>query len=327
MNGWTRGEIEVVGAAVRAAPSVHNTQPWILQFHDGGHGVSLLRRWDRALPRHDPLGRDQLISCGAALENLVLAMRILGWDPVVELLADGSRPDEVARVTAPDRRPPSDEDIARYEAVPRRRSHRRPFAAESVAGDARGRLVAASHTAGVEVRPVRDAEIAVLARVLDHAALVVRADAAYQRELAAWTARDPEPAPGAGVATVPDDQATLPWAGLVRGSTAIPDPVTLAARLRRDCLLLVETPDDGPLDHVRAGMAAQATWLAATVDGLAGAVLTQPLQVSEVRAGLIEGLGLAGYPQVLMRFGHPADAARQTTDPAAPAGGTKEYQP
>jgi len=302
VSEWTRGEIEVVEAAIEAAPSVHDTRPWTLQFHDA-HGVSLFERWDRALPRHDPLGRDRLISCGAALENLLLAMRVLGWDPEVALSAAGADPDEVARIGVRGRREPSDVDVERYTAVSRRHSHRRPFAAARVAPAARHELVTASNTSGVEVRAVDgDDEIAVLAKVLSHAALALRMDRAYQRELSAWTA----PRPGAaGVAEAPRRLATLPWAGLVRRSTAVPDVPTLARRLHRECLLLVETPDDGPLDHVRAGMAAQSTWLAATAAGLVGSMLTQPLQVREVRAGLIEGLALPGFPQALLRFGHP----------------------
>jgi nitroreductase len=316
VSTWTRGEIEVVETAVSAAPSVHNTQPWTLGFHDE-HGVSVFERLDRALPRHDPLGRDRLLSCGAALENVVLAMRILGWVPRVRLLPDPDRRDEVARADATTRREPSDVDLARYAAVPLRRSYRQPFAARPVSDECRTALTAAAGTDGVEVRAiVGDEQVGVLARVLDHAALVLKADRAYQRELSAWTAHEPNPLPGKGVAEVPGRLATLPWAGLVRRSTALPDPVTLAARLRRECLLVVETPDDGPRDQLRAGRALQATWLAATVAGLAGSLLTQPLHVQEVRAGLIEGLGLAGFPQAILRLGHPVNPRDGEEEPS-----------
>lgn len=41
-----------------------------------------------------------------------------------------------------------------------------------------------------------------------------------------------------------------------RRTTATPDEPTVSDRLSREFLLLVETPDDDPLDHIRAGTAA-----------------------------------------------------------------------
>jgi hypothetical protein len=43
-----------------------------------------------------------------------------------------------------------------------------------------------------------------------------------------------------------------------------------------------------------------------------GSVLTQPLHLHEVRAGLIERLGLAGFPQLLLRLGYPVTATPAT---------------
>ncbi|MPZ78956.1 MAG: hypothetical protein GEV28_00535 [Actinophytocola sp.] len=304
MTGWTQGEKHLIAAAAAAAPSVHNTQPWMLEFHD--EYVSLYERLDRALPRHDPLGRDRLISCGAALEHVLLAMRVLGWVPDVELRHDRTHPDEVARISAVGRAEPSDVELDRHRAITARRSHRKPFAARRLDGDMRRVLLGVRGIDGVGLRVVSEpAEIAALARLLNHSALVLRADCAYQRELAAWTAPVRQPLPGAGVSSATRRVSTLPWAGLVRRTTAIPDIGFLADRLSREFLLLVETPDDGRLDHVRAGMAAEQTWLTTVAAGLAGSLLTQPFQLHEVRAGLMEALTLGGFPQLLLRFGHP----------------------
>jgi hypothetical protein len=119
----------------------------------------------------------------------------------------------------------------------------------------------------VGVRPIAGPEeLAALAKVVSHSALVLRADHAYQRELSAWTAPIREPLPGAGVSAAIRRTATLPWAGLVRRTTAVLD-----------------------------------------VETLAGSLLTQPLQLSESRAGLVEALTLNGFPQLLLRFGHRND--------------------
>jgi hypothetical protein len=84
MVTWTLGEKNVIVTAAATAPSVHNTQPWVLELHDEGR-AELYVRLERALPHHDPLGRDRLISCGAALQHVLLAMRVLGWVPETTL--------------------------------------------------------------------------------------------------------------------------------------------------------------------------------------------------------------------------------------------------
>lgn len=305
MSAWTLGEKNLIAAAATAAPSVHNTQPWVLEFHDH-HQASLYERLDRALPRHDPLGRDRLMSCGTAIEHVLLAMASLGWVTELELRHEREHPDEIGRITATGRAEPSEVDLRLYRAITARRSHRKPFSGQPVPSDLRADLLGAQTIDGVGLRVVADsADVAALARLLSHSALVLRSDHAYQRELSAWTSPVRDPLPGRGVSAANRRTATLPWAGLVRRTTAIPDLPVLVDRLSRELLVLVVTPDDGPRDQVRAGMAAERVWLTAAAAGLVGSLLTQPFQLHEARAGLVEALSLNGFPQLLLRFGHP----------------------
>ena len=62
-------------ATAARAPSVHNSQPW--QFQVTAQAVELWSDPRRKL-QTDPLGREMLISCGAALYGLRLAVRSLG---------------------------------------------------------------------------------------------------------------------------------------------------------------------------------------------------------------------------------------------------------
>jgi hypothetical protein len=316
VTGWTAEEKNLVADAAVRAPSVHNTMPWVLELPelpDGGRAAELYERFDRALPRHDPLGRDRLISCGAALEHVRIALRVLGWEPEVALFPEPGRRDLVARVHARHRTTPSDVDTHAYAAVRARRSHRKPFGPSPVADHTVRWLIAANHTDGTGVRQVSgEDETRALARLLTHAAHALRDDRGYQRELAAWTAAVRDPLPGTGVSSALRRTATLPWAGLIRRTTAVPDVDTLADRLSRECLLLVETLDDGPRDHVLAGAATESVWLAAVGAGLSCALLTQPFQLSEVRAGLVEALSLNGFPQVLLRLGWRGEHSEET---------------
>src|SRR6516225_5552136 len=85
---------EMLAIASRA-PSVHNTQPW--RFAVGPHAIDLYADAERQLSQ-DREGRELLISCGAALFGLRLAVRGLGYLPAVRLLPDPSRPALLARV-------------------------------------------------------------------------------------------------------------------------------------------------------------------------------------------------------------------------------------
>ena len=74
----------VVSRAVWA-PSVHNTQPWRFAA-DGGPRISLHADVERRLAVADPDGREMMISCGAALFTMRLALRSLGYIPETRVL-------------------------------------------------------------------------------------------------------------------------------------------------------------------------------------------------------------------------------------------------
>jgi hypothetical protein len=67
----------VLGSAVRA-PSVYNSQPW-RWCGCATDGVDLFADPDRHLMTIDADGRDLLVSCGAALHHLVVALAGWGW--------------------------------------------------------------------------------------------------------------------------------------------------------------------------------------------------------------------------------------------------------
>ncbi|PXY22340.1 Acg family FMN-binding oxidoreductase [Prauserella muralis] len=309
---WSTGETDVLARAVVRAPSVHNTQPWSLDLPDGQ--ALLSERTDLALPYHDPLGRDRSLSCGAAVANLELAMRVLGAGTHVALLPDEHQPDLVARLTAEGTRVPSDTDLHRYSAIARRRSYRHAFSGQPVSDYDLKDLRAACSAEGVQLRVLstRD-ELVVLADMLEYAGAALQRNHAYQRELALWTVRDERAhRHGAGIARSALPASSLPWAGIVRPATALPDRETLASRLQEETVLVFLTAGDSRLDHLNAGIAMERTWLAAVDLGLAAAVQTQPLHLSEARSSFVERLGLPGYPQVLMRVGHPLAAVPQS---------------
>lgn len=84
-----------IAMAIRA-PSVHNTQPW--RWEIGERTVHLYADWSRRVPATDPDGRDLLISCGAALHHLRVALGAEGWATTVHRVPNPARPDHLASV-------------------------------------------------------------------------------------------------------------------------------------------------------------------------------------------------------------------------------------
>ncbi len=104
---------------------MHNTQPWRFRV---GHSAIELHCDPRRKLRVDPVGREMLISCGAALFGLRLAIRSLGYQPVVELLPDPGRLRLLARVMAGPAEPMTVLEGEMLKAVPHRHTHRGEFA-------------------------------------------------------------------------------------------------------------------------------------------------------------------------------------------------------
>ena len=85
----------VLGAAM-AAPSLRDSRPW--EFRCTTTTIELHADSRRAVPAADPEQRELVLSCGAALLNLRLAIRALGVHPAVQLLPDPHQPNLLAIV-------------------------------------------------------------------------------------------------------------------------------------------------------------------------------------------------------------------------------------
>lgn len=82
------------------APSSHNTQPWIFKMV-GDNVIELYADRTRALPVVDPEDRELIISCGAALNHLQIAIKHFGYNYKTEtfLKTGDYDKDLLARVT------------------------------------------------------------------------------------------------------------------------------------------------------------------------------------------------------------------------------------
>jgi nitroreductase len=300
-------------AAVRA-PSVHNSQPWCFRVHPSGIDVHADR--SRQLPVIDPGGRELLISVGAAVLNLRVAILGHGRTPILRIFPDRRQPDLVARITRGSVTVADPTVRALLAAIPRRQTNRRPFSSAAVPGPVIDELAAAAAAEGATLAiadPIgRDAILGLAATAEEWQ----RAETGYREELTAWTVppygrRDGVPAQ----AFAPRDRyesVPLRDFGLTQPQLHRRDATFEA----HPTVIVLRTTGDEPRDWVRAGQAMERVLLTATVRGVATTPMTQALEVPEIRR-LLTDPGRHRYPQLILRVGYGRPAATSPRRPLA----------
>ncbi|HBW21163.1 MAG TPA: hypothetical protein DEH11_20200 [Actinobacteria bacterium] len=291
----------LVATAARA-PSVHNTQPW--QFLAGEYAIELHADASRRL-RMDRAGREMLISCGAAIFGLRLAIRELGYLPVVQLLPDPNRPGFLARVSLGDEAPMTRVERHMLAAIPHRHTHRGPFSPGDLPA---GLLAALQHDAraeGAELALIDQSggyqQLAALAAAARHdqgLSPVARAEIRRWVRSADSTARDGVPAQAFSADTVQPGRLPQRDFDLGRNIGLLPGDGAPAA-----ATAVLITAGDGPADWLRAGQAMHRILLRAATAWVFGSLHTQPLEVQTVRALIRSRLALPGEPQMLLQLG------------------------
>jgi hypothetical protein len=309
---WT----QVVEQAVRA-PSIHNTQRW--SFTARGNQLDVRLDPARALPAIDPTGRQQVVSCGVAVEFAVVALAALGHDAEVDVLPDRGDEQLLATVRLTGTREATADDTALAEAIAARHTDRSPFREEPLPAELFDRLQSEIGRDGIWLQLIaRAEEEAAVAVLLDQAEQSEQRDPAYLAELRAWTRTDPAAPDGVPVAALPHgDRATN---FVVRDFTSgdpgpAPAPASAPAdddpppAVERPAVVLLGTATDDRAAWVRAGRALGRLLLRITAAGLAASPLTQVLDQSWARTRLSHRLSLGGAPQMLLRLGRPTGPA------------------
>ncbi len=312
------GQVDYLIATAARAPSVHNTQPW--RFRAGEYAIELYADQRRKL-RVDPVGREMLISCGAALFGLRLAVRSLGYQPIVELLPDRARLRLLARVRLGAAEPMTGRERQLLAALPHRHTHRGPFApgplpAGLVAGLQHDALAEGSTLALVD----RALAYQQLADIVGAAGRRQDMDPLVQADVRRWSrdpadpARDGIPAhtfpasAGSRAGRLPQRDFDL-GRGLGLLDDGGPPPAATAVLL---------TLGDGRADWLRAGQALHRLLVHAASNWVFASLYTQPLEAATTRALIRDRLALPGAPQMLLQLGlaHTAHttARRQPDD-------------
>lgn len=305
-----REALEDAADLARLAPSIHNTQPWILVLADDRLALRMSLRADRSrqLPAIDPCGRALVISVGAALLNARAGLAASGWAADVTRLPRPEDPDLLAEIRPVPGRP--DDDLAGLaQVIRRRRTNRRRFTPDQLPDDVLQELTELCAGEDTRLIPVlRPEDRTLVAGLTQEADRIQTADPAYRAELREWTTRKRGAGDGVPPSAVPRAE------GRQRGALPIRDfdtqgagalPADTASGTEQTLLLLVTTSDE-PLAWLRAGETVERLLLELTRQGWAASPVTQAIEVPTTRARLRSALTGGAHPQMLLRTGHAA---------------------
>ncbi|MEX3693457.1 nitroreductase [Paraburkholderia sp. BR14263] len=292
------------------APSSHNSQPW--RFVPAHDRILLCADRLRAMPVVDPFDRELIISCGAALFNLRVALASLGIGYAITLFPTSLDPDLLADVRLLRERLVGADLVPLLNAISLRVTTRHPFSPAPVAAAVERELLEAARAEGVEVACATEAgKREAIAELIAEADRRQFADPRFRRELAKWIhprrTGDGMPAYAAGLHSLLDFATPLVASAIrtfdVGGGVAATHRELAAGS---PLLLCIATSVDDAQAWLAAGEALERVLLVLTLHGLCASYLNQPIEVAELRAqlGTLLGMPKSACPQLLLRIGH-----------------------
>ena len=260
------------------------------------------------------MGREMLISCGAALFGLRLAIRSLCYQPMIDLLPDPKRLRLLAIARLGAAQPMTARERQLLEALPHRHTHRGPWDPGPLPA---GLAAGIQHDALAE-----GAELVIIDRALSchRLADIIAAagrrqdlDPVAREEVLRWTRGAPDLAYDGVPAHAFHAQAgrqpgQLPQRDfdLGRGLGLLP-----AGGPPPAATAVLVTSGDGRADWLRAGQALHRLLAHAASTWVFASLYTQPLEAAAIRTLIQDRLALPGHPQILLQLGL-AHTARAT---------------
>ena len=311
VNGETSDKLRFLLKYAVLAPSGHNTQPWL--FKIVGEETQLYADRTRGLRVVDPYDRELIISCGAALLNLRIALRHFGYTAVVKTFPDPKNHDLLASVRPGDFMAATAEEHSLFRAITKRHTNRLRFEDRQIPEGVLSNLqaLAAQEGAWLHIVQGEDARntVADLIAVGDR---IQGRDQRFRHELAAWIhpnrrhSLDGMPGYAFGVPDVvsyfgPLTVRTFDWSA---GQAATDRQLATGS----PALSVLWTDADSPSDWLSAGQALGRVLLRACSDSVWASFLNQPIEIAALRSKLSDILGIAGFPQLLARMGYGPEA-------------------
>ena len=288
------------------APSSHNTQPWLFRILPDGVELRVDRR--RTCPVVDPEDRELLISCGAALYHLRLALNHEGFATLVRVLPRSSDRDLVARVLIAGAHVVTDDDRLLYEAISKRRTNRFPFEDRGVDCDLQAEWINDVKSERAWMRLFHSlSDRNAIAELVCQGDRVQASDKAFRAELAGWVhsnhsnRRDGLPGYTHGTGDFASNFESFAIRSFDWGDgQAARDQKLVEAS---PVIAVLGTKTDTPTDWVACGQALEKMLLRAAAWSIDASFMNQPIEVPDLRNKLAMQVEAEGFPQILLRLG------------------------
>ena len=257
----------------------------------------------RRLAAIDPMGREAMISVGAAVLNLRVAILAAGRVPLTQLLPSPDEPELAARITLGAPHQPDATVLALASAIGKRRTNRRPFRDIDVRDEVIDQLTAAARVEAATLTVADPIGREVILDVVRSAQEAQAHDPRYVDELANWTALDPMFGEGVPAQSFGPSHE---WADVPIRDFGLAHPDVRRRHAWFEAaptVVMLSTDADTPVQWLRAGQAMERVLLTATVRGVANTPMTAPTELPELRALLNES-GDRRVAQVILRLGY-----------------------
>jgi hypothetical protein len=303
MGTQTKVDSEVIRDAVELAcraPSLHNSQPW--RWVADGDVLHLFADPSRIGHYTDSTGREVILSCGAVLDHLRVAMAAAGWQAIIEKYPNPNDDEHLSSIEFRRMEFVSGAQRALAEAIRRRRTDRLPYAAPSDWEVFAAALRSVIDNSGADLDVIDDDTRPALADATRMTEQLRQRDSSYQAELEWWTGYC-------------DGQEGIPRSALVSESEAQCVDVardfptsgdsSRRAELDRDHskILVLSTYDDSRGNVLRCGQVLSTVLLECTVAQLATCTLTHLIEIDASRQVVRRQIARIAEPQVLIRVG------------------------
>jgi nitroreductase len=302
----------VVELATRA-PSAWNSQPW--KFKIGEDTVEIHADRSRSLGAADPQDRELVISCGAAITNLRVALSRAGYAWLLDTLPVQSNPTLLGRMSV--RRPGSSsrENDLLYQAIPRRFSVTGRFKSKPVPATLLNSLatLAAEEHAWLEFI-TGDWERREAAEILARGERAFWKEPEVRRAAGAWVKLRESGEPDG----MDPSALGFGWLGR-RSAPAMVRRISHGRRFARRArslalqapvIAVLGTRKDDPRAWLSAGQALQRFLLRAAAEDIQAGFFSALTHEIGCCARLAELIGADGHPQLVLRLGY-ADAPRR----------------